>query len=472
MTTQNIVKTGKTGLTNQFDGSSKTIKHHSDVKSPLHYHHGLRRPDRIFPFSSSLTEKGKRLFQVSSALNGTHGEATDSDDVNAPKKGKKTNKKQPKPAVKTVTKVISRTAKVITDLQRYELAQLDPFNPEASEARVPDMNSAPTCTFKAHGTATLTTNSFGVCSVSLSANPIFTLIDMTANSVTVANTSMSQMTANSPNVFSAVAPGNLSENLANCRVVASGFRLKNLQPPTTCTGRWIVATVPTNGDVPDLSTAQNIGVVNNAMFFRQTGIVVGTIGTQTNAGIPSTILEYPDGSEVTAQEIIATTVQCLPKPCDQKAFDFHLTQNISLISGTTLDYTNVGVNGSGVVVSGGIEDVTNYRGFTNILVRGEGLPINSIVAELEYIFHLEGTPGVPTSIVGMLVPATCKAHIDIVGFNKTVSKALNVQPFSMISDMMEGSYFSAAKKGFKMIAGKKATRNINQNILAKIGMSI
>jgi len=76
---------------------------------------------------------------------------------------------------------------------------------------------------------------------------------------------------------------------SNYRVVGGGIQIRNLQPPTSATGRVIVAPVPLCGTVPGPSVLGINAMVNaNAAF-----VIAGVQATSNTSGIPSDILELP-----------------------------------------------------------------------------------------------------------------------------------------------------------------------------------
>jgi hypothetical protein len=314
---------------------------------------------------------------------------------------------------------------------------------------------------------TISSNANSVASVLLTANPLYSTVDMTGSSVTATGQNVA---GNSTTIYSAIAQGALQSALSNSRVVGVGYRIKNLIPPTTATGRVIFAAVPCVGDVPGWTSTIGQAVQNNAMCEKLTGITVGTLGVSTSLGLPSSILTSPDSQECTLQDIIATTVQAVVKPISPAAFEFHNTSPQTTISGGTISGTSVTYSVAGVEEYVDNSDMVAYRGWETILLRFEGVPASSVIAEIEYVFHIEGTPAFPTSGFGVLMPdAAPKTHININGHNQILSAALGKKCFSIATDLMNGDLFSAGIKGAKMALGKKKTRQLNA--WAKLGMS-
>lgn len=347
----------------------------------------------------------------------------------------------------------------------YAIALTKPLSYRAIGARVPDMFSAPTTTYHARGTITINSNSSGIASVILTANPLAATVDMTGASVGATG----QFMYNSPNVYAAVSQPILASGLSSCRVVGVGFGFKNLLPPTTATGRCIFAAVPQVGDMPGISTL-NIpgGVTNNALCERLTGTSPGLTTANTALGVSSTILALPDAEECTIQDIIATQITAFLKPVAPSAFEFHNTNLANAVSSGYTNSTNATyVTGGSVIATADNGDITNYRGFECLMLRLEGLPAAvQPVMEIEYCYHLEGSP-IPSSSVGAMVPATPAApHVDLNLFNNVLSMALNAPTFEIASDIFNGDLASAATRGIKYALGVR-----NKNSLAKLGMA-
>lgn len=98
-------------------------------------------------------------------------------------------------------------------------------------------------------------------------------------------------------------------------------------------------------------------------------------------------------------------------PITPEAWNFHPTRN-----NVILDGLNLQVDGSLSSNLAGLNpDVTTWResslaeslvtkGHEALLIRIEGVPINTECLEIKYVYHLEGTPAIVDSTV--LLPAT------------------------------------------------------------------
>jgi len=358
------------------------------------------------------------------------------------------------------------------DLARYEAALCDPFSETAVGARVPDMYSAPTATYHSRGTITISANASGVASLLLTANPLYSTVDMTSGTVT---SSTQNVVGLSTGIYSAATQGVLAGQLSTCRVVGCGYRIKNLIPPATATGRVIMCTSPIAGDAPGWIGAVGTGVSTSSMCLRLSGVLVGTMGATAVTGLPSSILSCTESEECTVQDIIATAVQVCLKPTAPSAFEFHQTSTSVVVLGTITSGSTSMDTAAGALLANDNLNVVNYQGWECLMLRIEGLPVSTIVGEIEYVFHFEGTPQIASPGLGAMYPdAPPKSHININGHNATLSKALSIPAFRIIEDLMNGDLFSAGVKGASMLAGKKRSRKAGatlQNLLAKLGLS-
>jgi hypothetical protein len=385
--------------------------------------------------------------------------------IKNPQKKKSPRKTSPK-------YVVQRPMQTDLRLRRYELALSDPFHPDAVGAQIPDMWSAPTIPYHTQGTMTISSNASGVASVVLTGNPLYSLIDMTTDSVSNANVGMQQQGA-SLDIYGATSIGQLSANLSSCRVVAVGYRMKNQIPPTTATGRLIVASIPTVGHPPGINLAGNGGVSNTTVFQTMSGVILQNDGyTTTTTGIPSSILSFPESIETTIQSIISTSVEARIKPITPQAFQFHSTNLVTAVSSTGKSATEI-FTVNDVPTYYDNEEVVNYEGMNMLLLRFEGLPANTVVAEIDFIFHLEGAPSYVAGNGTLVAAAPPAAHVNIAGHQDVLSRVLSKPVFSIINDVVEGNLVGAGLKGAALIAGKKRTRqatNFLNNLLAKVGM--
>lgn len=292
----------------------------------------------------------------------------------------KNNQNQAKKAVQNVQpkqkqqaqRMKSKPSNGDASLQSYELALSLPFDKDAIGATVPDMYSYPTATYHAQGTITLSSNATGVSSVLLLPHPFLSLLDMTGASV---NTAGMQQYTNTTVAYAATTQANLAGELTNFRVVGCGYKVRNLLPPTTATGRVIVAPIPVSGLFPGPSLLSSAAGNNNNIAASAIGINTGSL---TN-GFGSDILELPAAEEFTVQDIIANSIHLNCQPVTPAAFDFHSALNFigynaadNLIGGNAYNIV------AGTVVAGNDSLASeNALGWDAYMFRAEGLPVST-----------------------------------------------------------------------------------------------
>jgi uncharacterized protein (DUF697 family) len=344
-------------------------------------------------------------------------------------------------------------------LRCYELALGDPFNLSAIGAQVPDMYSAPTCTYHSQGTMTIGSNATGVASILLSPIPYATLVDMT-NTSTVS----SGMVVTVPNIYGATSAANLANVFSSYRVVGCGFRLRNLLPPTVATGRVIVAPAIICGMVPG-TTLLNASAPSSSAF---TQLIMGNSPGGPGAPFSSDILESPGAEEYTIQDIITNTIEFNCKVLTPQCFNFTNATSTGTYNSTTSVGTEVLVDNSGetvAAVDNGGFDCVGWQAFAITMI---GLPVSTVACvELEYIIHYEGVP-VYTSGPGTIVPATpASPHINIGGHQSALSAVLSRPAIRIISEVGK-SAFNGMKSGGMAGAGA----NLLSLMMAKMGLQL
>jgi hypothetical protein len=360
------------------------------------------------------------------------------------------------------------------DLARYATAVMDPFNTDAVGARIPDIQNQGTLTTKAEGIVTLSSNASGVCSFAVCGNPLFSFMDLTTASTSSAASGMSNMGANSPHIYGAAALGNLVAEMATCRTVGWGYRLRNQLPPTTATGRIEWACVPCTGDIPGYAATLNLGVFSNNLLKFMTGAQYGSNTAQITAGAPSSIMAYPCSGEFSIQDIISSGMEFTGKICDYSFVEFHNTNIQTSINATNSMSTNTAVLTSTLAPLGiDNESCSNYRGWNVYIIRMEGLPVSTVIAELDYIYHFEGSPPAPASSVGIIVPdSAVKSHVNTAAHQKIVDLSVVSKGVHIAEQFFAGNYLSAGSE----LIGKKNTRKaksfIQKNLFAKLGLNL
>lgn len=348
-------------------------------------------------------------------------------------------------------------------LGNYKLALVSPFTDQALGARVPDMNSAPTVTFHTKGIVSLNSGPGGVSSLVITANPYLSMIDM--NTTTVGTTSMFNYAAGATTVSAAISLANMQNAFSAVRVVGVGIRLRNLLPPTTATGRLYVAPFCYSGSQPGPNLLAGAAMVNWQVAEY---ISVPCTTTSTTAGVLSSLVELPGSQEYTMQDLITSGVEVWLKPVSPEAFTFHNTYNFTGgLTGTVVQSSGETTSNAGTgVVAGGTSDTTscaNWGGFEGLLIRAEGMPFNTVALDMEYIYHLEGTPAVSQNTGGGLIPtAPAASFVDLNGFNSVLSEALTRPVINLVQSGID----------MGMANAHRITPFLLNTMMARMGLSV
>jgi len=250
----------------------------------------------------------------------------------------------------------------------------------------------------------------------------------------------------------------------NYRVVGVGFEIRNLLPPTTATGRIIVAPIPVTGRHPGINALTSYPSPGASVIALMTG--TGPLG-----GWSTDILELPDAVELTVQDVIAQTLSLNAQPITPRAFEFITANNIISSNTTPSQWEGLGTitvatgvtatNDNLSLTAGGI----GWDGFAMLMT---GLPVSVVNAlEIKYIYHLEGTPVIQSG-AGALVPAvTPKTHVNPTGHMSVLSKTLNQPCIKIASKVMESGV-----KGFMSGGPTGAANGAMRTLIAKLGLQL
>jgi len=372
------------------------------------------------------------------------------------KKKPQQQKAQPKKQLNKLPKAVSSQSGA---LRSYACALMSPFDARALGAKIPDMYSYPVATYHSEGTVTLSSNSAGVASVLITPDPFCTMVDMTTTSV---NSSSMTAYTSTPVAYASATIGNMSNLLTNYRVVGGGISIRNLLPPTTATGRLIAATVPMSDQTPGPNFLANI-ISNN--FYVGSRLIGADMTVSATGGLTAGILNLPGAKELTIQDLIAESLDIHFKPVSPNAFEFKSASGQAIAAAGTIVTTAAAVaTGTGVVYSSSADSWASAAptGFDCILLRFEGLPANSVVADLKYILHFEGTPKVSGG-AGNLVPATeHEPVVNVAGHQRVLDSVLTMPNIMMGFDAVASGIAGYAAGG---VPGAIAS------VIAKIGMT-
>jgi len=305
----------------------------------------------------------------------------------------------------------------------FSFALLKPFASCAEGVRVPDIYSFPTSVYHLHGTTTLKSNTSGQCGFIHLPNPLLSFIDTgsdTAGTQSVGSTSLSNIASNSI-LYGASTPAALSAVYSTFRVCSVGVRILNLQAPLSATGKFYVALAPSPATVPSYQAATEFNTIG------------ASYATNTCTGNPSLftseIMSLPTGRSMTVTELMNGGLDIVLTPVHPIFYEFKNACLSTKINGTNFlgsdafsGTTGLSQNSSG---SGAIE-ATQCTGGVSVFFFAEGLPVSINCFDVEYIYHLEGTPPVLSGTTGYNVPIASGSMPTNIGSSATVESALQV----------------------------------------------
>lgn len=281
------------------------------------------------------------------------------------------------------------------DVSQYRIAMQAPFNPKAEGCRIPDSYSFPTNVTHLRGAVQIQAPPASTTGgVFLAPHPLLGLIDLASWNSGTANVSTTSMTPYSSNnmFYAPTTPAGLQTQHSMFRVVSVGFRIRNLQPMLTCTGKFFVAPVPITRTWNSVSSMSNVAMATSQS--------VNYFGCGIAAAYSASILALPGAQEFSCNDLATCDIALSHRPSGPNAFNFHNSLPNSTYNGTnvsgddSLTVLATGlVNGS----SQGWEDQVDASGHVGFLVAWLGVPSAATpLFDIEYVYHLEGMPPIST----------------------------------------------------------------------------
>jgi hypothetical protein len=223
--------------------------------------------------------------------------------------------------------------------------------------------------------------------------------------------------------------GLLSSTMAtissNFRVVSCGWKISCTQPIGINGGRtgWLfIAPLPTSPDFPSDEALSTTNILAAAAGNRLTErIPAGTIAS-------SGLLELPGAIKVSLSEMGSQCIMLCDRPTSFHYADFYPTADAAGITATLTEATDIvyttatGVVGNNTFAAS--VNLTAQPGHTSYALWFEGLPAAAQnLVDIEFIYHIEGTPLVTTTFapvpVGPTIGTDSSSWMDIL---KTVGK--------------------------------------------------
>lgn len=334
-----------------------------------------------------------------------------------------------KPKVKVVKIVkqlpaLVRAKTMIEPLaSKYGKILKNPFAPEAMGCRCPDSYSFPTATYHLHGTTVLTSAAAGSYGGQLAAmftpNPLLSMVDLLYDKSSYATSCVSTTSCVSAGAtslaYGATTQTQLNSVLSTSRVVSWGIKISNLQPELAAAGKVFIALVPTLTNIPSVQLLASV--------FPSTGSLPQLIcGLQTSALATGALEEQPTSNQMVVQDLLHGDVMIAGSYTNPDFFTLRSVAGSEVYSIGTGMGTQIVSSGTNVLAQGD-SDQCNMMGGVAIVLYAEGLPMNSPCFDIEYIYHLEGTPTV-TTVSGSL--ANGAAPTTMLGTRNIVESAMNM----------------------------------------------
>lgn len=328
------------------------------------------------------------------------------------------------------------------ELRAYELALLDPFDPRAEGARVPDLYTTPTTCFHLRGVQPIYAGPSGSSAFALLPSPLVSAYDTSNAAGSGTNTllggSLSQF-GNNPTVRYATTSSNLQGIYSAYRTVAAGWKVRVVSPPLNRTGKIIVAPIPTVDEVPGWNTLDLFAGAADAV----TASLLGSPSTVALAG-PG-VLGLPGAKEYSLEELAQNDLILRDRPSSARYFDFHSTNtSTKWATGGATNYSDGVVNASGgTIVGTDRQDPTRMSGHMAYVVIGVGVPASAIYLDVEYVYHLEGVPSLGTSTIVPIPSGASKVVSEPFALDRILA-FVSSQPFIEVVQAGLDSFLPAA----------------------------
>jgi hypothetical protein len=355
--------------------------------------------------------------------------------VPVPKNKQQSKKKQTKIVKKSPPQKVSKAIpKMVADFAR---SLKFPFSPSSIGCRVPDPWSFPTQTYHLHGTFVLSSSAFGSGTVSFYPNPILSAVDWSGGAPGISGSAFATTPGN-PLTLSVAASGtgfcqyiqgatslaNLQSVLSDYRVVAWGIKISNLQAELNATGRIIVSCVPVGDEVPDIDV-----LTGGPAVIQQGGMAQRLAGLPASVITSSTMLELPSAFELSVQDLLHGDVEIVGQYTSPSFFTLKSTgtsHGQQIMAGYFDSDALTAVASTGAPSPGGYgyKDPTRMVGGCGIYIYYEGMQFSVNCLQVEYIYHLEGSPAIGSS--SNVTPIASVQPQPVVGTTEMVEKAMSV----------------------------------------------
>jgi len=349
---------------------------------------------------------------------------------------------------------------------KYLAALLHPFSKQAEGATVPEPYAVNTTTRKCHAPIVLTSSAGGGLDFSIQPHLVSSFVQYTGSSTGANSYSPGGAPPAGLVVRGVVTPASLAALYTNYRIVAMGARIKTNIDFTKSGGRVYGAVLPATYEQPLVFDTGTTLANSAAMYDIPFDGAVNAISTS--------ILNLPRGFQFTVAELMSEGGVEITFPIAGAA-------STSFLEGTQQSYEQkLGANVPGWtgIAAAGL-GYGSSAGFTQLVVRAEGLEPSKDVLTVELIYHVEGTESVTSSgaATSSIVPSMpnrpppsgphevhqCHAHLSQVPVVRYVSEKLMLEARAF-GGAMRSQMAKRAIDGAERVLGT-AARNVVKGMI-------
>jgi len=269
----------------------------------------------------------------------------------------------------------------------YTRALFDPFDRRSEGCKIPDAYAFPTIPGHIRGTYNFVAGTQTAHTFLFYPHPAISTVDLSV--WTGSATSVGSVNGIYPaNTFvgGATTPSAMNGIMGNFRLVAGGLKVRVQCPELARTGRLMVAPFPCERDLPGPNALGTVAMTNGS------GVQLKFTAGVTSSIIDSSgILNLPNSREYSFNQLGQQEITLVFKPHSAACCNFHTTTTAVSYNATA----NVGddvLTTAGAVTSIDSSDLVDMSGWNGWILHWEGVSTNNPVIDIEYVYHIEGTP--------------------------------------------------------------------------------
>jgi len=182
------------------------------------------------------------------------------------------------------------------------------------------------------------------------------------------------------------------------RVASWGFKISNIQPELSATGRLILAPIPIGDTIPNYSQLSNAAY--STIFNSITGITYQACNSNA-------LLNLPGAMVLVLSDLLHGDIQVAGMYTSPSFFDFKTNLSSGIDGATSLFGDSASTStSSGASTNQAFKDLTRANGGVAWAIYWEGAPASTPnLFSLEIIMHLEGCTDITSNSGNILVPS-------------------------------------------------------------------